>query len=82
MPVNFPGYRNDIPVVDGRPLLFVRCRQCGCTTVARSPSAQTVRGWQLPERWPYHARQLRATVEGVCRKCVSEARRPPKKHGL
>jgi len=74
MPVNFPGYRDDIPVVHGRPLLLVRCRKCGATTVARSPSAQTVRGWQLPERWPYDAPQLRVTVEGVCRACASEER--------
>jgi hypothetical protein len=82
MPVNFPGYRDDIPVIQGRPLLFVRCTKCGTTTVARSPNAVTVRGWQLPERWPYHARQLRATVEGVCHKCVSETCRPPQKRGL
>jgi len=71
MLVNFPGYRNDIPVVEGRPLLFVRCRRCGYTTVARSPGAATLRGWQLPERWPYHAPQLGATVEGVCHSCAS-----------
>jgi len=70
MPVNFPGYREDIPVVEGRPLLFVRCRKCGHMTVARSPNAETVRGWQLPEHWPYHAKQLCITVEGICHKCV------------
>ena len=70
MPVNVPGYRDDIPVVEGRPLLFVRCRKCGYMTVARSPNAETVRGWQLPEHWPYHAKQLCATVEGICHKCV------------
>jgi len=74
MLVNFPGYRNDIPVVPGRPLFLVRCRRCGYTTVARSPGAATLRGWQLPERWPYHAPQLGATVEGVCYSCVSKAR--------
>ena len=75
MPVNFPGYRDDIPVVEGRPLLFVRCRKCGHMTVARSPNAETVRGWQLPERWPYDAPQLSTTVEGMCRLCVSTPRR-------
>jgi len=75
MPVSSPGYRDDIPVVQGRPLLLVRCRRCGYTTVARSPNAVTVRGWQLPERWPYDALQLGATVEGVCRSCASGRRR-------
>jgi len=82
MPVNFPGYRNDIPVVEGRPLLFVRCRQCGYTTVARSPNAVTVRGWQLPEHWPYDTPQLGAIVEGVCCACAGKARRRPGKRGL
>jgi len=82
MPVSFPGYRDDIPVVPGRPLLFVRCRQCGYTTVARSSYAETVRCWQLPEHWPYDALQLRTTVEGVCYSCVSKARRRPGKRGL
>jgi len=82
MPVSFPGYRDDIPVVHGRPLLFVRCRRCGYTTVARSPNAATVRGWQLPKRWPYDAPQLGATVEGVCYSCVSKARRRPGERGL
>ena len=82
MSVNFSGYRNDIPVVEGRPLLFVRCRRCGYTTVARSPGAATLRGWQLPERWPYDASQLGHVVEGVCYSCVSKARRRPGKRGL
>jgi len=82
MPVNFPCYRDDIPVVKGRPLLLVRCRQCGYTTVARSPSAETVRGWRLPEHWPYDAPQLDATVEGVCRACAGKARRRRRKRGL
>ena len=82
MLVRFPSSRDDIPVVPGRPLLFVRCRQCGYTTVARSPYAETVRGWQLPEHWPYDAPQLRTTVEGVCYSCVSKARRRPGKRGL
>jgi hypothetical protein len=75
MSVSFLGCRDDIPVVPGRPLLFVRCRQCGYTTVARSPNSATVRGWQLPERWPYDAPQLGATVEGVCHSCASGRRR-------
>ena len=74
MPFRFPSSRNDIPVVEGHPLLLVRCRECGHTTVARSPSAKTLRGWQLPDRWPYDAPQLGATVEGLCPACVSEAR--------
>jgi hypothetical protein len=82
MPVNFPGCRDDIPVVAGRPLLLVRCTKCGHTTVARSPNAATVRGWHLPERWPYDAPQLRATVEGVCHSCVSATRRRHRKRGL
>ena len=82
MPVSFPGYRDDIPVVHGRPLLFVRCRRCGYTTVARSPGAATLHGWQLPERWPYDAPQLGATVEGVCYSCVSKAHRRPGERGL
>jgi hypothetical protein len=82
MSVSFLGYRDDIPVVPGCPLLLVRCRQCGYTTVARSPNAVTVRGWQLPERWPYDAPQLGATVEGVCYSCVSKARRLPGRRGL
>ena len=75
MSVSFLGCRDDIPVVPGRPLLLVRCRQCGYTTVARSPGAATLRGWQLPERWPYDAPQLGATVEGVCHSCASGRRR-------
>jgi hypothetical protein len=71
MLVRFQSYRDDIPVVQGRPLLLVRCRRCGYTTVARSPNAETVRGWKLPERWPYDAPQLGATVEGVCHSCAS-----------
>jgi hypothetical protein len=82
MPVNFPGYRNDIPVVEGHPLLMVRCRKCGAMTVARSPNAATVRGWRLPERWPYDAQQLGTTVEGVCNSCVSTTRRLRRKRGL
>ena len=82
MPVSSPGYRDDIPVVQGRPLLLVRCRQCGYTTVARSPNAETVRGWKLPERWPYDAPQLSTTVEGVCRSCVSAPSRRPQKRSL
>jgi hypothetical protein len=82
MPVRFSSYRGDIPIVKGRPLLFVRCRRCGFVTVARSPNAETVRGWRLPEHWPYDALQLGATVEGVCYACVSEARRPRRKRGL
>jgi len=82
MSVSFLGCRDDIPVVPGRPLLLVRCRQCGYTTVARSPGAATLRGWQLPERWPYDAPQLGATVEGVCYSCVSKARRRPGERGL
>ena len=71
MLVRFPSSRDDIPVVPGRPLFLVRCRQCGYTTVARSPGAATLRGWQLPERWPYDAPQLGATVDGVCHSCAS-----------
>ena len=82
MPVRFPGCRDDIPVVPGRPLLLVRCRRCGYTTVARSPGAATLHVWQLPERWLYDAPQLGATVEGVCYSCVSKARRRPGKRGL
>ena len=82
MLVRFQSYRDDIPVVQGRPLLFVRCRRCGYTTVARSPSAVTVRGWQLPERWPYDASQLGHVVEGVCYSCVSKVRRRSRKRGL
>ena len=82
MPVRFPSSRDDIPVVEGRPLLLVRCRECGHTTVARSPNAETVRGWQLPNHWPYDASQLGATVEGVCYSCVSKASRRPGKRGL
>jgi len=82
MSVSFLGCRDDIPVVPGRPLLLVRCRQCGYTTVARSPGAATLRGWQLPERWPYDAPQLSTTVEGVCYSCVSKARRRPGERGL
>ena len=82
MSVSFLGCRDDIPVVPGRPLLLVRCRQCGYTTVARSPNAETVRGWKLPERWPYDAPQLGATVEGVCYSCVGKARRRPGERGL
>ena len=75
MLVRFQSYRDDIPVVQGRSLLLVRCRRCGYTTVARSPGAATLRGWQLPERWPYDAPQLGATVEGVCHSCASGRRR-------
>ena len=82
MPVRFPSYRDDIPVVKGRPLLFVRCRRCGHMTVARSPNAETVRGWRLPECWPYDAPQLGATVEGVCHVCSSEVHRLCRKRGI
>ena len=80
--IRFHSYRDGIPVVHGRPLLFVRCRRCGYTTVARSPGAATLRGWQLPERWPYDAPQLSTTVEGVCRSCVSAPSRRPQKRSL
>ena len=82
MPVRFAGPRDDIPVVEGRPLLFVRCRECGYMTVARSPDAETVRGWWLPEHWPYDAPQLDATVEGVCCACAGKPRRTRRKRGL
>jgi len=82
MPVRFASRRDDIPAVEGRPLLLVCCQQCGYTTVARSPNAVTVRGWQLPERWPYDASQLGHVVEGVCYSCVSKVRRRSRKRGL
>jgi len=55
-------------VLDGDPpLVIVEC-ECGNNTIARRPTASTLRGWLV--KWPAKTHKM-MKISGVCPKCAS-----------